>query len=173
MEIEKVALKDLRKYKNNAKQHPQSQIDSIIESIKNFGFNDPIAIDENNMIIEGHGRFEALKQMGKKYAPCIRLTGLSKEQKKAYILAHNKLNMDTGFDMDVLKKELRAISDMDINIDFLDFDAEALIDELDVNDEDFIQGNEIVKSKFIIKIKCDSEEQMKKRERKLKKVGWI
>ncbi len=102
MLIEKINIKALKEYKNNAKEHPEEQIQQIVESIKEFGFNDPIAIDENNMIIEGHGRLYALQRLGYEEADCIRLQHLTDKQKKAYILAHNKLTMNTGFDMEIL-----------------------------------------------------------------------
>ena len=173
LKIEYLPIKDIKPYKNNVKQHPQWQIDKIIKSIEKFGFNDPIAIDENGIIIEGHGRYLASKQMGKKKVPCIVLDDLTKAQKKAYIIAHNKLNMDTGFDMEELRRELKSIDMDELNIDFLDFDSSLLSDDLDVNDEDFIQGNEYVKKKYTIKIECDSEKQMEKRKAKLRKAGWI
>lgn len=121
--IEKVKIADLKPYPNNVKRHPKKQIDRIKKSIEEFGFNDPIAIDENNMIIEGHGRYEALKQLGYTYVDCIRLTHLSEEEKKAYILVHNKLNMETGFDDVKLNTELLDIKAIDmpkfgLNINF-------------------------------------------------------
>lgn len=83
-------------------------------------------VDENNMIIEGHGRYEALKQMGVKQVPCIELNNMTEEQKKAYILVHNKLNMDTGFDAELLNNEL-----LDINtIDMTKFDLNIKLDDL-------------------------------------------
>lgn len=115
MNISKIKIEELRPYENNAKRHPKKQIEQIKKSIQDFGFNDPIAIDENNMIIEGHGRYEALKQLGYKDIDCIRLTNLSEEQKKAYILVHNKLNMETGFDDDTLANELDSILDFDMS----------------------------------------------------------
>lgn len=124
LNIETININDLVQYQNNAKKHPQKQIDKIKKSIEEFGFNDPIAIDENNMIIEGHGRYEALKQLGYKSVECIRLSNLSEEQKKAYILVHNKLNMDTGFDTKLLNEELFSIDSIDMS-DFnfkIDFD---------------------------------------------------
>lgn len=73
MDIITMRLDDLKPYSNNAKEHPQEQIDEIKESIARYGMNDPIAIwGKSNVIVEGHGRFEALRQMGIKEAPCIR-----------------------------------------------------------------------------------------------------
>ena len=82
MEIEKVKINDLLEYKYNAKEHPEWQIEQIANSIKEFGFNDPIAIDENNTIIEGHGRLYALQELGYDEVDCIRLSHLTEEQKK-------------------------------------------------------------------------------------------
>lgn len=126
MQIETVKLKDIVPYSKNAKLHPQSQIEHIKASIREFGMNDPIAIDENNVIIEGHGRYNALRQLGAETVECIRLTNLTSEQKKAYMLAHNKLTMDTDFDVSLLDSELQCIFDVDMS-DFgfdLDFNGE-------------------------------------------------
>lgn len=140
MQIEKVKIADLLEYKNNAKEHPQWQIEQIVESIEKFGFNDPIAIDENNTIIEGHGRLYALQEMGAEEVECIRLSHLSENEKKAYILAHNKLTMNTDFDADLLAQELGEIEGIDMSsFGFLmdplievvedDFDDEAAIEQ--------------------------------------------
>lgn len=118
MEIIKISINDLKPYENNAKLHPPEQIEQIKKSILEFGNNDPIAIDENNIIIEGHGRYEALKQLDYKEVECIKLSHLTEEQKRAYILVHNKLTMNTGFDIDILNEELEQIE----NIDMSDFD---------------------------------------------------
>lgn len=126
LHIETVDINNLIPYANNAKKHPQKQIDKIKKSIKEFGFNDPIAIDENNMIIEGHGRYEALKQLNYENVECIRLNNLSEEQKKAYILIHNKLNMDTGFDSKLVNEELFSID----SINMSDFDFKIDLDDI-------------------------------------------
>lgn len=118
MEIIKISINDLKPYENNAKLHPPEQIEQIKKSILEFGNNDPIAIDENNIIIEGHGRYEALKQLDYKEVECIKLSHLTEEQKRAYTLVHNKLTMNTGFDIDILNEELEQIE----NIDMSDFD---------------------------------------------------
>lgn len=122
MEIEMLKVADLIEYKNNAKLHPQEQIDQIIKSINEFGFNDPIAIDENNIIIEGHGRLYALQEMGIDKVPCIRLSHLSEEEKKAYILIHNKTTMNTDFDSNLLNIELENIMNIDMSEFGFDFE---------------------------------------------------
>lgn len=114
MQIEKIKVSDIKGYEYNAKLHPQSQVEQIKQSIADFGFNDPIAIDENNVIIEGHGRFKAIQQMGWTEVECIRLPHMDEQQKKAYILAHNKLTMNTDFDPDMLAMELEGIIDFDM-----------------------------------------------------------
>lgn len=134
MQIEQINIEDIKPYKKNAKLHPQRQIDQIIESIKQFGNNDPIAIDEKNVIIEGHGRYEALKQMGATEVPVIKLKHLKSQQKKAYILAHNKLTMNSDFDIDILNEELEAITDIDMSI----FDFEPVLDD---DFDDLVEDN--------------------------------
>ena len=122
MKIERIPLDKIEPYKNNAKLHPEEQIEQIKDSIQEFGFNDPIAVDENNVIIEGHGRFFALQELGYKEAECIRLTHMTDEQKRAYILVHNKLTMNTGFDMELLESELKNITAIDM--EQFDFDCD-------------------------------------------------
>lgn len=90
-------------------------------------------VDENNIIIEGNGRYEALKQLNYTEVPCIELKGMTEEQKKAYILVHNKLNMDTGFDNSILNDELLSID----TIDMSEFDF-----DLDINLDDLFKENE-------------------------------
>ncbi len=114
MEIIKVKIDDIKQYENNAKLHPQEQIEQIKKSILEFGNNDPIAIDEDNTIIEGHGRYLALKELGYQEVEVIKLSHLSEEQKKAYILIHNQLTMNTGFDIKILNEELKNLENIDM-----------------------------------------------------------
>lgn len=117
LEISYLPLEELKPYERNAKMHPPEQIKKIKQSIVDFGFNDPIAI-WNGEIVEGHGRYAAAKELGLESVPVVKLDGLSDEQRKAYALVHNKLTMDTGFDLDILEKELDGLLDFDA--DFYD-----------------------------------------------------
>ena len=129
-------IEELNPYENNAKLHPKEQIDQIVRSMEEFGNNDPIAIDENNVIIEGHGRLLALKQMGEKEVPVIRLKHLTDEQKRAYILAHNQLTLNTGFDEGILAAELESIVGIDMADFGFDLDVVDVVEELTDVEED-------------------------------------
>ena len=115
LKLEYMALDELTPYENNAKIHTPEQIDQICASIKDFGMNDPIAIvGKDNIIVEGHGRLMACKKLGINEVPVIRLDHLNEQERKAYTLAHNKLTMNTGFDMDKLNAELQELVEMDM-----------------------------------------------------------
>ena len=126
LKIEYVDINSIKPYKNNAKEHPQEQIEQIKNSIKSFEMIDPIGI-WNNEIVEGHGRLIACKELGYTEVPIIRLDHLSDEERKAYTLAHNKLTMNSDFDIDILNAELDDI----LNIDMSDFGF-----DLDLEDEE-------------------------------------
>lgn len=114
--LEDLKLSELVEYSNNAKEHPADQVEKIRDSIVSFDYLDPIAVDENNIIIEGHGRLMALKQINSdmtKKIKVLRITGMTEAGKKAYRIAHNKLNADSGFDLDKLGKEFNALEDSD------------------------------------------------------------
>lgn len=112
--IEYLPIGDLKAYERNAKLHPAEQIQQIKTSIQEFGFNDPVAVWNDNEIIEGHGRLIAAKELGYTEIPVIRLDSLTDEQRKAYMLVHNKLTMNTGFDLELLNIELGSINDIDM-----------------------------------------------------------
>lgn len=148
MKIEKISIDKIKMYENNAKEHPSWHIEQIKDSIHEFGFNDPIAVDENNVIIEGHGRYLALKELGYKEVEFIRLEHLTEEQKKAYILAHNKLTMNTGFNEELLMLELEEITEIDMEqFGFEEIKEELLTDKYGAATEEQ-KGN--LESKFII-----------------------
>lgn len=114
LQVEYRRLSQLKPYAGNVKRHPQKQINMIKQSINDFGFNDPIAIDKDGIIIEGHGRYEAAKQLKMETVPIICLDDLTEEQRKAYTIVHNKLTMSTGFDIKALQKEMNKIGKLDI-----------------------------------------------------------
>lgn len=125
LKIEYVDINSIRPYENNAKQHPRTQIDQIKTSIAMFGMDDPIGV-WNDTIVEGHGRLIACQELGYTEVPIIRLDHLTDEERKAYTLAHNKLTMNSDFDIDILNEELaqfETINMEDFGFD-IDFDAE-------------------------------------------------
>jgi hypothetical protein len=115
LNIEYVKTSELIPYVGNAKIHTEEQIMQIMNSIQDFGMNDPIAVWKNNEIIEGHGRLMACQRLGIKKVPIIRLENLTDEERKAYGLAHNKLTMNTDFDFTALDAELEALKDIDMS----------------------------------------------------------
>lgn len=123
--VDMIPIGEIKPYKRNAKKHPQEQIDQIVNSIKAFGMNDPIGVwGKENIIVEGHGRYLALREMGESgEVPVIHLDNLTDEQRKAYALAHNKLTMNTDFDDSLLMPELEELSDIFDMADF-GFDEE-------------------------------------------------
>lgn len=127
-QIEMIPIGELKLYKRNAKKHTPEQIEQIVNSIKAFGMNDPIAVwGDENVIVEGHGRYLALRSIGEQGdVPCIRLDHLTDEQRKAYALAHNQLTMNTGWDDELLLPELEELGDF---FDMSDFGFGSEIDE--------------------------------------------
>ena len=122
MEIIKIKIADLTPYENNAKKHPKKQIEEIKNSIKKFGFCDPVGIwGEKNIIVEGHGRVLALQEMGETEVECIRLDHLTDDERKAYTLAHNQTTLSSDFDLEKLEAELGELAAADLDFSMADF----------------------------------------------------
>ena len=132
MKIEQCTPSDLIAYSNNSRTHSDDQVNQICASITEFGFTNPILIDDDNVIIAGHGRNTAAKQLKLDTVPCIRLSGLTDQQKKAYVIADNQLALNAGWDLDLLKTEINELIVDEFNIDLLGFDDEFLDGLLDV-----------------------------------------
>lgn len=140
LKIETISLEDITPYDRNAKLHPDSQIEQITESIEEFGMNDPIAVwGKENLIVEGHGRYEACKRIGLDAVPIIRLDHLTDEQRKAYTLVHNKLTLNSDFDLEMLNSELRAIQN-DIDMSDFGFDMSFLDEKESGGSDDNFEG---------------------------------
>ena len=114
LRIEYVPTDSLIPYAGNAKEHPDWQIEQIMLSIKEFGFQDPIGIRKNE-IVEGHGRLIAAKDLGMETVPVIRLDQLTDEQRRAYAIVHNKLTMNTDFDWSKLEEEMKKLDGIDMS----------------------------------------------------------
>ena len=142
MKIEKVKIEEIKLYENNAKLHPEWQVEQIKNSIIEFGFNDPIAIDENNVIIEGHGRYLALKELDYTEVEIIRLDHLTEEQKVAYAIAHNKLTMNTDFDTEKLRIELSKLEESNFDLSVLGFENIELEEIMEVDFEEVLEIEE-------------------------------
>lgn len=142
-DISRVDIDKLIPYINNAKQHTDEQITRIASSIREFGFVNPVLIDKEFNIIAGHGRVMAAKKLGLAEVPCVYVEGLTEAQRKAYILADNRLGELAEWDMDIVTSELEALQQFDFDIDLTGFelpdeedDAEVVEDEVpDVPEE--------------------------------------
>jgi DNA modification methylase len=132
--LEQVPLVDLKPYPRNARTHSPKQVRQIVESIKSFGFTNPLLIDETSELIAGHGRLVAAKQLGMTSVPAIRISNLTGPQKQALRLADNKIAENGGWDMEILAAELADLSTLE-----LDFKLEAT--GFDVPEIDLIIGN--------------------------------
>ena len=128
MELIKKKVSDLIPYINNSRIHSEEQITQLISSIKEFGFTNPILLSPDNSIIAGHGRLQAIKRLGHEEVPCIIISGLTKTQIKALIIADNQLALNAGWDLEKLSVEVEGLKDEDFNIDILGFEDEFLKD---------------------------------------------
>jgi ParB-like chromosome segregation protein Spo0J len=139
VEISFVEIEDLSGYEKNARKHSDEQVTQLAASIQEFGFTNPILIDENKMVIAGHGRLAAALELGLDSVPSITLDGLSEDQKRAYVIADNKLALKATWDWDLLAQELQAIDESDMDFELTGFSEEEF-DEL-VQSDDLIDLN--------------------------------
>lgn len=135
--IDKVNIEKLIPYVNNAKVHSDEQVTKIAASIREFGFLSPVLIDSNYNIIAGHGRVMAAKKAGVDEVPCVFIEGLTEAQRKAYILADNRLGELADWDMDLVTSELDQLLELDFDIDLTGFEMPTIEDEEEVQDDEF------------------------------------
>jgi DNA modification methylase len=143
-QIEYIETGKLIPYARNSRTHSDDQVQQIMGSIKEFGFTNPVLVDGDGVIIAGHGRTMAAQRLGMKEVPCLRLSHLTEAQKRAYIIADNKLALNAGWDDEMLSVELRNLRDEDFDLSLTGFDdaelsallADAVADGL--TDEDAV-----------------------------------
>lgn len=126
MEITQVLVSDLIPYSNNARTHSDAQVAQIAASIKEFGWTNPVLVDGDNGVIAGHGRLLAARKLGMLQVPVIELSHLSQTQKKAYILADNKLAMNAGWDDEMLALELSELENMGFDMELTGFSLDEI-----------------------------------------------
>ncbi|SMB88483.1 Predicted transcriptional regulators [Pasteurella testudinis DSM 23072] len=162
LSIEQINIDDLLPYVNNSRTHSGDQVSQIAASIKEFGFCNPVLIDDDNGIIAGHGRLMAAKKLNFETVPAVRLIGLSEAQKKAYVIADNQLALNADWDLSKLQIEIEALQESNFDIDLLGFDDEFLSDligdEQDLAHDDVVAIND--EQKNILMIEFDSEWQL-------------
>jgi site-specific DNA-methyltransferase (adenine-specific) len=126
MQVEQISIETLIPYVNNARTHSDAQVAQIAASIKEFGFNNPVLIADDNSIIAGHGRVMAARKLGKDTVPAVRLSHLTEMQRKAYILADNKLALNADWDNSLLAIELADLKDLGFDTDLTGFSADEI-----------------------------------------------
>ena len=150
LKIEMLAVGELRPWTKNARIHSRKQVKQIADSIRSFGFTNPVLIDNANTILAGHGRVEAARLLGMSEVPCVRLEHMTPEQKRAYVLADNKLALNAGWDDEILAEKLRSLLEIDFNLELTGFSiseidslVEGLIPEEPGDpDDDFVSDME-------------------------------
>jgi ParB-like chromosome segregation protein Spo0J len=142
MKIETTPIEKLIPYARNSRTHSDQQVAQVAASIREFGFTNPVLIDAEDGIIAGHGRVMAARKLGLTEVPCIRLGHLTETQKRAYIIADNKLALNSGWDEEMMGLELADLREADFDLDLIGFDAGEIEAALNPNEPDFAPGTE-------------------------------
>lgn len=172
MKVEYINIENLNPYVNNSRTHDKEQIKQIAESISEFGFTNPILIDENRMVIAGHGRLEASKLLNMESVPTITLHDLTDLQKKAYIIADNKLALNAGWDYEILKEEVLSLGN-EFDLEILGFDDQELaniLDNLELIDPELEEQE--YKEIYNIVVNCENEQHQEKVYNELLEKGY-
>lgn len=141
MEIFYKEIDKLIPYCNNARTHSDEQVSQICASIREYGFTNPVLIDEQDNIIAGHGRVLASKKLGLEKVPCIVLSGLTKAQKKAYIIADNKMALNAGWNDELLKIEFENLKELNFDLKLTGFDDNELNDIFNIDDDEIVEDD--------------------------------
>ena len=168
----KINIDEIKPYERNARIHSSKQIKQIMEAIKAFGFTNPLLIDDENNLIAGHGRLEAVKQLNIidfkdkpiKELPAIIITGLSEADKKALIIADNKIAENASWDYDLLQAEFQELEAINYDLDLMGFDNldEILGADIEVEQETKEIKEVEINQKYELLIKCKDEKELEK-----------
>tara|TARA_R100000329_G_C7614991_1_gene218292 strand:- start:1125 stop:2411 length:1287 start_codon:yes stop_codon:yes gene_type:complete len=142
-EIKYIATSKLTPYIRNSRTHSDEQVAQIVASITEFGFTNPILVDDKGLIIAGHGRLQAAQRMGLKEVPTIDVGYLSESQKKAYVIADNKLALNAGWDFDMLKVEFEDLMEDDFDLSLLGFEQKEINDILSVQIDGLVDKDQV------------------------------
>ena len=142
--VQHTSLRELIPYARNARTHSDAQVAQIAASIAEFGFVNPVLIGSDNIIIAGHGRVLAAQKLGLETVPTITLVHLNENQRRALVIADNKLAENAGWDEELLRLELQSLVDEDFNIDLLGFDdvdLDALLSDMTTDEDNVVEEN--------------------------------
>ena len=170
LKIEYIATDDLIPYIHNSRTHSEAQVKQIAASIREFGFTNPILIDDQGTIIAGHGRVMAAKVLQLDKVPTITLGALSDAQRKAYVIADNKLALNAGWDTEVLLAEIESLQDLNFDTQLLGFSADELAEMLNIEEKPLKE--ESYAEIFNIIVECDDEMEQEKIFNQLEAEGY-
>ena len=169
-EFKKISISEIKPYDRNARTHSTEQVKQIMNAIKEWGFTNPLLIDEQGNLIAGHGRLEAVKQLNKVdfkdkpilELPVIVVKGLSDSQKKALIIADNQIALNAGWDYEVLALELKELESVNYDLDLLAFDnVNELLSGVISESESENEVKEVeINRKYELLIKCKNESEL-------------
>ena len=164
MKVQNIKIEVIKPYEKNTKKHPEAQIKNIAESIKQFGFIQPVVLDNNNEIIIGHGRYLASQLLGYEEIPCVFVENLTEEQVRKLRILDNKLN-ESEWDDDLLRLELE-------DLDFGDFDVDFGLDFEEQDDDEEKRKDVELKETISVVIDCENEIEAETIFEKLTEEGY-
>jgi len=162
------SISQLKPYPKNSNTHSDAHLEQIKKSIVEFGFTNPLLIDDSYTILAGHGRFYAAQRLNLVSVPCVMISGLTTAQKKAYVIADNQIAKNAKLDQDILRQEMDDLKALDFDLSILGFD----FNDLDDFKFDDPEENKSENLKFEIKVKCKSDEEMEELFHELKDRGY-
>lgn len=164
---------ELTAYAKNSRTHSDAQVAQLVASLREFGFTNPILIDSKNGIIAGHGRLKAAQELGYETVPTIELGELTEEQRRAYIIADNKLALNAGWDYELLSFELQDLQDAGFDVGltgFSDDEIKAMNATEEEIDEDFKEPSD--ESRNTLLIECSGERELETLYEEMQKRGF-